>query len=271
MAVKSAIARRAGAVAVCVAMVGGGFAATSAQAATLALAEVTGTNGTTLEYTGTDEFNDVFITVVNTIGGQRFQISDRVPITPGNGCFYPDKANLKTVRCTFLNVRKIKVDVRDGNDAVINKTATSSTQTGGRGDDHLFGGSRSDDLFGNAGDDVLDGGKGEDALIGGDGVDQLLGAEGDDGLRGDAGDDVVDGYEGNDIVVGGDGNDHLIGGPGRDELRGENGDDLIEGDANNDRLFGGPGANTLDGGLDDGSPGDECFNGKVVLRCEVEV
>jgi Ca2+-binding RTX toxin-like protein len=270
MAVKtrSATAWRAGAVALCVAVMGGGVAALPAYGAAAGVAEVTGTNGTTVEYTArSGEFNDVFITVVNTIGGPRFQITDRVPITPGNGCFRPDNADLKKVRCTLLNVRKLKVDLADGNDVVINKTDTSSTLNGSDGDDHLFGGTGSDDLFGNEGDDLLDGGAGTDALIGGAGRDQLFGAQGDDSLLGEGGDDHADGFEGNDLVRGGDGNDELIGGAGRDRLFGENGDDVIEGDANNDKLFGGPGTDTLNGGLHDALPGDQCFNGETVLFC----
>jgi serralysin len=252
----------------CTAAIGGAIAVTSAYAATPGVAELTGANGTTLEYTArSGDKNDVHITVVNTIGGQRFEIDDRVDITPGNGCFHPDSSDRTKVRCTFLNVRKIKVDVGNGDDVVTNDTSTSSTLTGGTGDDYMFGGSASDDLFGNDGNDYLDGRAGTDALIGGSGGDFLYGQAGDDSLLGEAGSDYLDGGDGDDLVRGGDNNDRLFGGNGRDRLEGEGGDDQIEGNANNDELNGGPGTDTLNGGPHDAAPGDNCVAGEIVSFC----
>jgi serralysin len=258
----------AGVVAACAAAIG--VAIPPASAASPGVAEITGTNGTTLEYTARPgEFNDVDITVVNTIGGQRYLIDDRVAITPGNGCLRPDAADLTKVRCTLLNVRKIKVDVADGNDVVTNRTGltTATSFKGGTGNDHLFGGPGSDDLFGDDGDDYITGGDGTDTLIGGAGKDIMYGEAGNDALRGDADTDYLDGGDGADQVFAGDGNDQVIGGNGRDHLEGNNGDDTIEGNANNDELLGGPGTDTLNGGLHDALPGDSCINGEVLFNC----
>jgi Ca2+-binding RTX toxin-like protein len=189
----------------CTAAIGGAIAVTSAYAATPGVAQLTGTNGTTLEYTARPgDKNSVHINVVNTIGGQRFEIiDDRVEITPGNGCVRPESSDPTKVHCTFLNVRKLKIDVGDRDDIVVNQTATASTLTGGTGDDSLFGGSASDELFGNNGDDYLDGDDGNDTLIGGWGNDSLYGQAGDDSLLGEDNNDYLDGGPGTDTLNGG--------------------------------------------------------------------
>src|SRR6185369_13559902 len=64
------------------------------------------------------------------------------------------------------------------------------TNTGGSGNDALFGQDGNDSLFGAAGNDTLSGGSGNDFIAGGAGNDTLIGGDGNDFLDGDQGSDV---------------------------------------------------------------------------------
>ncbi len=85
---------------------------------------------------------------------------------------------------------------------------------------------------------TLSGGGGNDTLLGTAGADVLLGAGGSDRLEGSGGNDRIFGGSGSDTLIGGAGNDLLkgLGGTG-DRLSGGEGDDTINGGRGVDRLF----------------------------------
>ena len=77
-------------------------------------------------------------------------------------------------RCTTRGLRRIRVEVYDGDDFVRSTAAVPLSVSGGSGDDVIHGG---------YGDDELDGGSGADTISGGLGADRADGSEGNDILR----------------------------------------------------------------------------------------
>ncbi|MCW2925644.1 MAG: outer rane adhesin like protein [Thermoleophilia bacterium] len=91
-----------------------------------------------------------------------------------------------------------------GNDRLFGD-ALANILTGGAGNDSIAGGGGNDTINGGTGNDALDGGTGNDRLIGGVGNDRLLGGAGNDRLQGGAGNDVLSGGAGNDVITAADG------------------------------------------------------------------
>lgn len=110
---------------------------------------------------------------------------------------------------------------------IVDARASSSTLSGGGGDDTIVGFSGRDSLDGGDGNDVIDAGDGNDSIEGADGRDFIAGAGGNDWILGGAGRDVINPGDGDDIVDGGDGNDTIAGGGGMDVLDGGNGVDTV--------------------------------------------
>ncbi|MHC4878230.1 MAG: hypothetical protein ACYTGL_17395, partial [Planctomycetota bacterium] len=88
---------------------------------------------------------------------------------------------------------------------------TSTTLTGGDGDDILIGSPGSDVLRGSGGNDNIFAGAGDDRVYGGSGADQLRGEAGNDRVFGQGGSgDMLDGGSGTDLLNGGRGNDRVL-------------------------------------------------------------
>ncbi|MFD5819720.1 calcium-binding protein [Streptomyces sp. NPDC127038] len=188
-----------------------------------------------------------------------------------NACRYPSAADHKVVECTAEagvggthDADVYDVDLGDGNDTATVTGPTLETVRGGKGNDVLKGDSGAV-LYGDDGNDRLDGGGGVygTGASGGAGDDTLTGCDttchggpGDDvltgtasgqefGLYGDDGDDVVHGGAGADLLSGGRGDDRLYGDSGNDRIYGNSGDDLLHGGTGTDTLSGGPGADRV--------------------------
>ncbi|NJM48867.1 MAG: calcium-binding protein [Alkalinema sp. RU_4_3] len=119
------------------------------------------------------------------------------------------------------------------------------TQTGGAGNDNLFGSIAKDILAGNAGDDNLYGNGGNDIFLGGDGNDQMFGGLGNDEFDGGAGNNIFYGNGGNDIFIGGLGNDVAYGGSGNDLFSLDGGNNIVYGNGGNDQINTGSGNDTI--------------------------
>ena len=200
--------------------------------------------------TGTDRYNNQYVSIENVIGGQK---NDELT---GNG---------------VDNV----LDGRNGDD-VINGGGGNDTLIGGNGNDVLVGGQADQallDVLANAktglreeiGDDIghSDGSsidpsstEEQDTISGDNGDDLLLGMRGNDTISGGKGDDVIYGNSGHDTLFGGDGHDTIYGGKqndtisdgaGHDTVFGDSGDDVIlAGERGHDSYTGGSGFDTLD-------------------------
>jgi Ca2+-binding RTX toxin-like protein len=133
----------------------------------------------------------------------------------------------------------IELDLKGGNDSLINSTSAPLACHGGTGRDVMFGGSDYDLLMGDAGLDELWGREGRDALFGGDESDTLFGGTGIDRLFGDGGDDYLNGSDDNDEMHGGLGRDTLYGAQGNDDMWGDQGEDRLIGGLDNDKMWGG--------------------------------
>ncbi|MEL7466528.1 MAG: hypothetical protein AAFN79_20815, partial [Pseudomonadota bacterium] len=145
----------------------------------------------------------------------------------------------------------------------INLDGVGLVETGGAGDDRIFGTGDGDTIAGGSGE-------GRDTIEGLGGADSLEGGGGGDLIEGGAGDDTIFGFQeansstqdGDDTILGGDGNDLIFGGDGADLIEGGAGDDTITGGGASSRdgvdtLFGGAGDDVFDGG----SFVDEIFGG----------
>ena len=98
----------------------------------------------------------------------------------------------RRARCSTRGVRRIRVEVYDGDDFVRSSAAVPLSVSGGSGADVIHGG---------YGDDELDGGSGPDTISGGLGADRADGSEGDDVLRlRDGVADTVRCEDGDDLV-----------------------------------------------------------------------
>lgn len=155
-------------------------------------------------------------------------------------------------------------------------------QSGGNGDDLLFGGPGDDLQYGNNGDDEIHGGPGNNSLFGG---------IGDDYLQGDDGDDFIYVSKGMDHINGGNGNDHILievfsSVQGNNEIFGDSGNDLFDYNVGSgvysgrDVLFGGFGQDTLkfnanytflNSGVDEkGDFAEYNLQGRIVRVYEIE-
>lgn len=162
---------------------------------------------------------------------------------------------------------KINIDTGAGDDKVTissNVPYSSSTISGGGGNDKLAGGKGNDLVSGGDGNDTVDGGSaGGDSLIGNadfdtanyshrtddltitldnkanDGAnggaehdnvqtEEVICGAGDDTVTGSSDDDFIAGGAGDDVLKGMNGNDDLIGSTGTDQLLGANGDDFLQ-------------------------------------------
>jgi Ca2+-binding RTX toxin-like protein len=144
-----------------------GFFAEAAHAAT-GVAKI----GTTLSVSATvGKANNITV----SRAGPNFLVTD-IGDTLGAGAGCTALApNL--VRCAAAGITKITVNTGDLNDVVTVAAPTSSTLTGGTGNDVLTGGTGNDTLNGNGGDDILTGGAGTDQHFGGAGNDTLNGID----------------------------------------------------------------------------------------------
>lgn len=186
----------------------------------------------------------------------------------------------KTVVVSAPNLQvsgwEINVELREGNDQLLNDTYARMHAHGGSGNDILIGGFNYDFIEGGSGLNNIMGRDGNDALYGGDDADAITGGAGNDVVRGYGGNDYLAGdvgfspyVVGNDVIEGGNGNDTLVGGPGYDQMRGDQGNDtmwggqdgdwmwggadndILYGEAGSDRLYGEGGMDRLYGGTDD--------------------
>jgi Ca2+-binding RTX toxin-like protein len=131
------------------------------------------------------EVNDLTISL--SAGSYTLSETGAAP-TAGPGCTTSDN----TVTCAAGGIRGITVRAGDGADSVRNKTSTSSTLSGGDGNDSLEGGSGGDVLRGNKGVDTHAGGAGDDFIDSrGDKPDVVICGTGDDTVRADGEDSVA--------------------------------------------------------------------------------
>ena len=79
----------------------------------------------------------------------------------------------RRARCRTRGIRRIRVEVYDGDDFVRSSAAVPLSVTGGSGDDVIRGGYGDDDLDGGSGNDTVSGGPGEDLVDGSAGDDVL--------------------------------------------------------------------------------------------------
>ncbi|MFE4699763.1 calcium-binding protein [Streptomyces sp. NPDC056738] len=180
-------------------------------------------------------------------------------------CRYPSPTDHKVAECTKSvgvggtnDTDYFDAYLGDGNDTATLSGPTLNTVHGGKGRDVLKGNSGSK-LYGEDGDDRLDGGGGVygEGSFGGAGDDTLTGCSsachggpGNDTLTGTASaqDPGLYGDDGNDVIRAGAGADLVYGGKGDDKLYGDGGNDTIYGNTGNDVLHGGTGTDTLSGG-----------------------
>jgi Ca2+-binding RTX toxin-like protein len=252
---------------------GGVFAASAAQAATTSSASLSISVATFHYKAASGQANNLRVTTKEVdVGSQDYYnlvitFRDTYDITVStNECSYPSATDRKVVECTAAigqggtkDSDHYDAELGDGNDTATVSGALTSI-SGGTGNDILKGDGGSK-LYGDDGNDRIDGGGGiyGEGSKGGAGNDTLTNCEtschggpGDDSLTGTAsGQDRSDGLygdDGNDVIHGGSGADYLSGGTGNDRLYGDNGDDMIYGNTGNDLLFGGAGTDTLSGG-----------------------
>jgi len=195
-------------------------------------------------------------------------VSDIPGPTAGNGCH--DFA--QTAVCTAIGIKLIRIEARDGEDAILIDDQVPKTPT------RIFGGSGADEIRGSRGNDWVEGGTGADTIVGKAGADTvsyrertlpvsvILGrsrfsGNADDGAAGardsissdvenvigGSGADRLRGSAFNNVIRGGLGNDVLLGRRGRDLLRAGNDNDVLGGGGGRDRLKGGLGADFLRG------------------------
>jgi Ca2+-binding RTX toxin-like protein len=92
-----------------------------------------------------------------------FRFTDATgPLTAGAGCV---QESPHTVTCPASGIRSLWVAAGDGDDQIINNTATRSHLSGGDGDDRLLGGFAADTIRGGRGEDVQLGRAGDDTIL----------------------------------------------------------------------------------------------------------
>ncbi len=135
--------------------------------------------------------------------GKAVEISDQDPITSKpNVCEggYPETSSFVT--CPRKQVKKVVVDLGDGNDSFDGDGDIRFEVNGDKGDDVVDGGDAADLLEGKLGDDTLEGSEGSDDLLGGLDDDKLIGKGGRDLLAGGPGTDSGNGGPAKDKCVG---------------------------------------------------------------------
>ncbi|MFE2534650.1 calcium-binding protein [Streptomyces sp. NPDC059371] len=257
---------------------GGLFSVSTAQAATASSATLTrATYGTFSYKAAAGQTNNLRVTTKEVDAGSedyhylRITFRDNYNITfSTDKCTYPSATDHKVVDCTAVigvggtgDMDHYNADLGDGNDTVT-ATGALATISGGKGDDVikgdggtvLFGGDGNDHLDGGGGvyGEGADGGAGNDTLTncdstchGGPGNDSLTGTSTghQNDLYGDDGNDVVHAGAGADFVHGGRGDDKLYGDSGNDTIYGNTGNDLLHGGTGTDRLSGGAGTDKV--------------------------
>ncbi|GAA4940409.1 calcium-binding protein [Actinoplanes utahensis] len=222
-----------------------GFLATPAQAASVGVARVVGTNAVYFQ-AAAGQANTLSISV----SGRTTILDDVVAIQAGAGCKAVSGDRTKVTCTTSAGTAGYNVQLGDKNDSLYNRTSLYLMANGADGDDKLYGGSGRDVVYGGNGIDVLSTGNGNDALSGGGSNDTLYGGAGDDliygGLGADrvyggAGDDTVQAEAGDDFVWGEAGWDEIYGGEGIDSIAGGTEVDFVEGGNGNDKIWGGSG------------------------------
>jgi hypothetical protein len=135
-------------------------------------------------------------------------------------------------------VKRIEVNMGDGDDHFVSDTTVPTTVQAGAGNDLVETGPADDDIFC---------GEGNDTVHANDGVDFVFGEGGNDVLFGDNGNDQLQGGAGVNSLFAGPGNDTLTGGDNlsANQLEGQDGDDTIISSSRNDLVGGGPGRDTL--------------------------
>jgi Ca2+-binding RTX toxin-like protein len=237
-----------------------------------------------------DEVNDLTISA----SGNDYVLEDsEATISAGPGC---STSGSHRATCSGNGINGITVSLGDRDDSVQITTSTSSTLSGGDGNDSLEGGPGRDTLRGNGGVDAHDGGAGDDFIDSrGNQPDVVRCGPGNDIARADQVDLVAFDCETVDRgppsstpaprspaagllgpgetstlrpgacaieSIGTSGSDQVRGTPLGDSLFGLQGDDVMEGFAGDDCLFGGLGADRLLGGEGaDRLLGDDSRNG----------
>lgn len=145
-------------------------------------------------------------TVTVTLAGGRVTFRDPTVdggMDPGD-CLPGDLSEegyIVSTACPAADVRRVRLDLGEREDAADVRAAVPATILGGPGADRLRGGPAADGV---------DGGTGDDTLAGGDGGDRLDGGLGADALAGEGGDDVLAVRDGlPDTVACGDGADRV--------------------------------------------------------------
>jgi Ca2+-binding RTX toxin-like protein len=166
----------------------------SGTGATAARVDLTSTDMTTLNITGSTPVNIAGAAIANST------LLATVDATAATGAVSVN-ATVSTVDMT----------------ATANTLGGIFTFTGGSGDDIITGGNAADVLTGGSGNDTINGGAGgETTLNGGAGNDTLDGGAGNDVIDGGTGNDTIDGGTGNDTITYTDGIDTVTGGAGSD-------------------------------------------------------
>ncbi|MFD5515797.1 calcium-binding protein [Streptomyces sp. NPDC127066] len=267
--------------ALALALGGGVFAVSTAQAATASSASISRAPYHVLRYkAAAGQTNNLRVTTKKVdIGSEDYYelhvtFRDRYDITISadstDRCVYPSAADHKVVECMVAIGTGGTPDsdyeayLGDGNDTATVSGALA-TIDGGKGNDVIkadptttvYGGDGNDRLDGGGGGIYgggADGGAGNDTLTncdtechGGTGNDSLTGTSTahQNDLYGDDGNDVIHAGAGADFVYGGRGNDKLYGDSGNDTIYGNTGNDLLHGGAGTDKLSGGAGTNKV--------------------------
>ena len=170
--------------------------------------------------------------IVNFTGGRLAEQFSLSPV-PGTNQFIIMAANFSGAGRPISKmmegpVKRVRVDMRGGNDVVVIDTGRYRAQVnveGGAGNDEigiatrgecvLIGGAGDDSLTSGSGDDLLDGGSGDDSFEANAGKDTLIGGLGHDVLRAGADDDILYGKDG--------ATDSFFGGPGQDIAKADKG------------------------------------------------
>jgi serralysin len=186
------------------------LAAAPAQAAEVATA--TSTQATGMKYTGTSAADNPRVTLADTT----YTIDDTAPILAGPGCAQVAGDRTRVTCVAFkdgVKLMKFTMQMRDGDDSVVNASIAPMHANGSGGDDTLDGNLKADDsLQGNLDNDLLrdaggtnqlDGGSGDDQLMGGVSTDKLVAGSGNDFLDGGGSDDQLDGGADADTIDGG--------------------------------------------------------------------
>ena len=221
------------------------------------------------------EVNDVTISFDPVaVGGPAYTVSDAGsdPLIPGDGC---EPTSDTTATCAARAGDQIFVNLRDGDDRLVQSAPNTTGMCGGSGDDIMTGGPGVDLIGGDSGSDTLSGGGDDDLLEGETSVCSLNAPDiatpaGDDVLRGDDGHDVLDGGRGRDDLSGGVGPDELYAFGGNDRLDGGAGSDFLSGDDGQDELLGGPDRDILCGGrgndVERGGDGNDALGVSLAAR-----